>query len=257
LLPVTDTTWLWPILVAPFIGSFLGVVITRLPHGQSIVAGRSACDHCGHTLSPLELIPVVSWLFLKGKCRACGKTIDPLLPAVEAMATLVAVWAASLFSDPWLLWASAVFGWALLGLACIDARHFILSDELTLPLIPAGLAVALLLLPDRLEANVIGAVAAGAAFWALRIAYQWIRQREGLGMGDVKLAAAAGAWVGWDGIASVVLIAALVGIAAVLLSRLRGTIVSAADRVPFGTHLCIAIWLVWLYGPLTIGIPID
>lgn len=241
------------IAASAFVGSFLGVVVTRLPEGRSIVRGRSACDHCGRTLGVVDLIPLIGWAVRRGKCGSCGATIDPMLPAIELLAILVPVWAATVFDDGAQIWASCALGWTLLCLAMIDVRHFILPDVLTLPLIAAGIAALLLLWPGRAAAGAIGALAAAGGFWLVREAYCRVRAREGLGLGDVKLAAAGGAWIGWEGIASMVFIAALAGLAVAALGWSRGRAVTAADQVPFGAYLCLAIWIVWLYGPLALG----
>jgi leader peptidase (prepilin peptidase)/N-methyltransferase len=164
----------------------------------------------------------------------------------------VPLWAA-LPGDAPPLWASVLLGWTLLCLAAIDARHFLLPDALTVPLVPAGLAVALLTDPDRLTADIYGGALGFLVFASLRGAYRWARGREGLGLGDVKLLAAAGCWVGWDGLPSVVLIAAVSGLAVAALQGLRGVSFSASTRIPFGVYLCFGFWLVWLYGPLAAG----
>ena len=249
-LPESD--WFWPVVLAPFIGSFLGVLAVRLPVGGKVIVGRSVCDSCGRQLGVLDLVPLVSWLLLRGRCRSCGQKIDWLLPAIELAAIAVPIWA-SLPDDAPPVWGSALLGWTLLALAAIDFRHFVLPDVLTLPLIPAGLAIAWLTEPDRLIANLWGAALGFLVLAGVRAAYRRLRGREGLGFGDVKLLAAAGAWVGWDGLPSVMAIAALSGLAAASLQILRGETLSASSKLPFGPYLCLGLWLVWLYGPLAIG----
>lgn len=243
--------WLWPVLASPFIGSFLGVLVKRVPEGRPVVAGRSACDECGHKLEPLDLIPIASWLVLQGRCRHCGANItaQPLL--IELGALLVAVWAASV-SDGLPLWAGCILGWTLLTLAAIDFRDGILPDVLTLPLIVLGLGATYLLTPWALLDSAIGAVAGFVLFAAIRWLYRRLRGREGLGLGDAKLLAAGGAWLGWDGLPSVVLIGAGAGLVlALIMSRRGGEQLTLNQRIPFGPALCLGIWLVWLYGPLT------
>lgn len=240
----------WPIAIAPFIGSFLGTLVLRLPKGESVVGGRSVCPECGHGLGVFDLVPVLSWVSLRGRCRYCGAAIPPFYPAIELGALGVAVWAALAAPDvP--LWQSCLLGWTLLTLACIDAWKYLLPDVLTLPLLLAGLLVALVFDPDVLSARLAGAVFGFGLFWALRISYRAWRRREGLGGGDLKLLAAAGAWVGVEGIPSVILIAALSGLAgAVLRSRVTGKALGGRTRIPFGLFLALGIWLIWLYGPL-------
>jgi leader peptidase (prepilin peptidase)/N-methyltransferase len=243
--------WLWPVLASPFIGSFLGVLVMRLPEGRPVAGGRSVCDHCGHTLGPLDLVPIASWVALRGRCRHCGAKITVLPLVIELGALLVALWAVSA-SDGWALWAGCVLGWILLTLAAIDFRDGILPDALTLPLILAGLAATYFLSPWQLLDSAIGAVAGFVIFALIRWLYRRLRGREGLGLGDAKLLAAAGAWVTWDGLPSVVLIGAAAGLAiALVMSRRGGEQVSLNQRIPFGPALCLGTWLVWLYGPIT------
>jgi leader peptidase (prepilin peptidase)/N-methyltransferase len=232
---------------APFVGSFLGVVVTRSARPLSIVAPRSRCDACGHPLAPSDLVPLASWLARRGRCGYCGAAIGWFPPAIELAALGVALWAAIVASG-WWLGATCLLGWTLLALAIIDWRDFVLPDFLTLPLLAAGLIVTGVLDPAELPANLIGAVAGFAFVVLVRIVYQRLRGREGIGLGDAKLLAAAGAWVGWSGLPRAVLIASLAGIAICLLGWARGDRVSATDRVPFGAFLCLGTWLAWLYG---------
>lgn len=242
--------WLWPVLASPFIGSFLGVLVTRLPQGQPVIAGRSACDQCGHPLGPLDLVPIASWLALRGRCRHCGASITVLPLAIELGALLIALWAASV-SDGLALWAGCILGWTLLALAAIDFRDGILPDVLTLPLIVLGLVATYLLSPWQISDSTIGAAAGFVVFALVRWLYQRLRGREGLGLGDAKLLAASGAWVAWDGLPSVVLIGAAAGLAVALIMSWRGERLALDQRLPFGPALCLGTWLVWLYGPIT------
>jgi leader peptidase (prepilin peptidase)/N-methyltransferase len=242
--------WLWPVLAAPFIGSFLGVLVTRLPEGRPVAGGRSVCDQCGQKLGPLDLVPIASWLALRGRCRHCGAKITTLPLVIELGAVLVALWAASV-SDGLALWAGCILGWALLTLAAIDFRDGILPDVLTLPLIVCGLVATYFLAPWQMLDSAIGAVAGFAFFAVVRWLYRRLRGREGLGLGDAKLLAAAGAWVTWNGLPSVVLIGAAAGLAVALIMLRRGERLALDQRLPFGPALCLGAWLVWLYGPIT------
>lgn len=240
------------IVVAPFIGSFLAVVALRWGQARGAVRGRSACDACGATLAPLDLVPLVSFVGLRGRCRHCGAAIDPTHVALELGALTVVVWAAFVTSG-WILVASCALGWTLLTLAAIDWRTGLLPDVLTLPLIVAGLGVSFALDSGSLLDHVIGAAVGFVAFWALAEAYRLLRGRDGLGLGDAKLLAASGAWLSWSGLPSVILFAAFIGLALVLAQRLRGGALQATDRLAFGPALAAATWLVWLYGPLVPG----
>ena len=152
----------------------------------------------------------------------------------------------------WLLWASCGLGWVLLALAAIDQREQLLPDVLTLPLIPAGLAVAYVDDPAHLFDHAVGAIAGYAVFVLIELVYARVRGRAGLGRGDAKLLAAAGAWVAWIGLPHVVLIAALTALIAAAAARLTGHSVGATTRLAFGPWLALGTWLVWLYGPISL-----
>jgi leader peptidase (prepilin peptidase)/N-methyltransferase len=244
--------WLFPVLAAPFVGSFLGLLIARLPLGGDVVFARSTCPSCHHKLGPADLVPVVSWLGSRGRCRHCGARISFLYPGVELAALVLAVWAATVVSG-WLLWASCALAWCLLALAVIDWRHHLLPDVLTLPLIVVGLAVAYVASAAGIAAHLVGAAAGFVAFAAIAWAYRRLRGREGLGLGDAKLLAAAGAWISWVGLGSVVLIGAVTALGLAVLGAARGRGLRADTRLAFGPHLALGTWLVWLYGPLVIG----
>lgn len=240
------------ILLAPIVGSFLSVLATRLPEGQGVVLGRSRCPRCGHALGPAELVPLASYLWQRGACRHCGGTIDALYPLMEVGAVAVALWAAALTRGGDLL-ASCALGWLLLALAVADWRTYLLPNPLVLAVALAGLAASALLMPDTLADHAVGAGAGFLVFWATGALYRRWRGRDGLGLGDAKLLGALGAWVAWQGLPSVVLIGAAAALAAALLRGLRQGRLGAADRLPFGPFLALGGWIVWLYGPLSLG----
>ena len=167
------------LLAAPFIGSFLGVLIWRLPAERPIAWARSACEHCNATLTPRDLVPLVSWALRRGRCRYCGVGIGWFYPAVELAALLVAGLALG-FDRGLAAWIDAGLGWWLLALAWIDIRDWLLPDVLTLPLILVGLAEAVVLAPDTLPARAVGAVLGWAALQAIAWGYRRLRGREGL-----------------------------------------------------------------------------
>lgn len=243
------------LLIAPFIGSFLGVLIIRLPRGDDVVATRSHCDHCHHTLGPIELLPVLGALLLRGRCRHCHRKIDPFHWRVELAALAVAI-AAVLATpdptDPATLWATCVLGWALLALTWIDLRHFLLPDVLTLPLLLAGLTFTAWSQPDAIADRAAAALAGWAALAGLAALYRAWRGIDGLGGGDAKLLAAAGAWLGLAALPWLVAIAAtLTLLAALVLHRTRRAI-GRATPLPFGPGLAAAFWLLHL--ALTAGL---
>ena len=254
---------LLPLLLAPFVGSFLGTLIVRLPEGRPVVIDRSRCDACGQALGLRDLIPIASWLFLKARCRHCGATLSPFYPLIELAAVAVAAWSLLAVPSP-LIWPTAALGWVLLALSVIDTRHFILPDVLTLPLIPAGLALAWWLDPaggfgGTLLHHALGAAAGFLGFAGLALTYRRLRGREGLGLGDAKLLAAAGAWLSWTGLGSVLLWAApLALVVALAAGVIQGTLsdkLAGRSALPFGPFLALGFWLTWLYGPIRLGWP--
>lgn len=243
--------WLAPIwlalIAAPFIGSFLGVLIRRLPEGGSVIRPRSACEGCGRTLAPWEMVPVLSFAVLRGRCRYCAAPIARTHLAVELAALLVPLtaYAAGITSaEP--LWASCALGWTLLALGWIDAISFRLPDSLTLPLVVAGIAQCWGRTPEYLVGHALAAMIGWGALRAVALTYHALRHREGLGQGDAKLYAAGGAWVGIAALPSVLLLAALLGLALAGCIALRQGRLGMTARLPFGPPLAAAIWAVWL-----------
>lgn len=247
-----DQAWLWPLLAAPAIGSFLGVVVLRLPRGEAIAWARSTCRHCRHALGIRDLIPIISWAAQRGRCRHCGAALGLFYPGIELLAVAVVLWAAAALPGSQ-IWPACLLGWWLVALGWIDAKEMILPDVLTLPLIVAGLGMTGFIAPDRMASHIAGAGAGFAVIALIGFVYRRIRGRDGIGPGDAKLAAAAGAWVGWTGLPGVILIAALSGIVAALVSaRLSGGRPLAA-KLPFGPYLGLGTWIVWVHGPLVIS----
>lgn len=245
-------TWIVLASAAPFIGSFLGLLVARLPHNRPVTFGRSACDHCAHPLAARDLVPLLSWVALKGKCHYCGATIDALNFVIEIAAIGIVLWAASVTTG-FVLVATCILGWTLLAFALIDWRHQLLPDKLTLPLVLAGLGAAYFIDRTFFVDHVMGAVIGFALLYGVARIYRYARGREGLGAGDAKLLAAIGAWVSWEGLPSVVFLGTLFGLLGLFILRLGGAEIRAGDRIPFGAYLATAAWLVWLYGPLGVS----
>jgi leader peptidase (prepilin peptidase)/N-methyltransferase len=234
---------------APFVGSFVGLVADRLPRGEPLVLGRSICRDCGTTLAPPDLVPLLSWMALRGRCRFCRAPIGLMKPVTELAALAVALCSVLVVPDA-LIVPSCLLGWALLALALIDFECLVLPDRITLPLGGAGLALHAWRLDAVPVDFLIGAAAGWGSLAAVALAYRGIRRRDGLGWGDVKLFAVAGAWVGWMELPSVLLLGALIGIAGAMVTALRRD-VAAETRLPFGPALAAAIWITWLCGPLS------
>ncbi len=226
------------------VGSFLATLVLRWPRQRSVTHGRSSCDSCGRTLSSIDLVPLLSWLVVRGRCRTCGAAIDPVHPLAEALAATIG--AAALFVAPNLSGAAlALFGWLLVPLALLDARHFWLPRRLSWLLMLTGLAlggVAMRGLGLAVPAidRAVGAAVAFGALWLIAAAYRRLRGREGLGGGDAPMLAGIGAWLGWWPLPFVLLLAASAGLAIALMRRMAG-VPAEPMRFPLGTLLALAV----------------
>ena len=226
-------------VLGAIIGSFLATLILRWPEGRSVVGGRSACDHCGVVLGPLDLVPLLSLILRRGRCAQCDGAIDGLHFGVELGCAIIG--GAALWVAPGVEGAGyAVLGWGLLTLAVLDWRDFWLPDALTLPLIFLGLTLGMWTTNVVLLDRVIGAAVGYGALLAIALGYRALRGREGLGLGDAKLLAGIGAWFGWQALPFVLLIASVVALLVVGIGAVRGARVDRMTKVPLGTFLCIA-----------------
>lgn len=237
-------------VLGAIIGSFLALVSVRLPLEEEVVITPSHCRSCQTRLSPLNLVPILSWLGQRGRCSTCAAPVSPRYPLIEAAAAAIGVWAGLSSPEPLMIAATAILGWQLLLIALVDAEHFWLPDILTWPLAATGLIAAGVLAQGLPWPQIAGAVAGFALLWGLAWIYKFVRGREGLGGGDPFLFGAAGAWVGVAGLPSVLLYACAVGFAVVLARLIVRRSVSGTDRLPFGSFLAVGAWLTWLYGPL-------
>lgn len=267
--------WLYLSLVFLFslmVGSFLNVVIHRLPimmerdwHAEytdyfgdhtspipatgcyNLMVPRSRCPHCDHPIGALENIPLLSWLWLRGRCRNCRAPISPRYPLVELLTALLSVAVAATLTPGWGTLAALVLTWVLVALTFIDLDKMLLPDQLTLPLLWGGL---LFNLPGGfvpLADAVIGAMAGYLVLWALYWAFKLLTGKEGMGYGDFKLLAALGAWLGWQALPIVLLLSSLVGAAiGIGLILLRNH--HQGKPIPFGPYLAIAGWIALLWG---------
>ncbi|MFT4956652.1 MAG: leader peptidase (prepilin peptidase)/N-methyltransferase [Brevundimonas sp.] len=202
------------------------------------------------TLIPLGLLAGAASAWLTARLDDAG----PSRPSLVLLAGLAAVgaalggWAWESVATP--IVVTALLGWSLLLIAVVDARHFWLPDWLTLPLLAGGLAATALFDRPALIDHLIGAAAGFAVLWGIAALYRRTRGREGLGGGDFRLLAAAGAWTGWMGLPSVLLWASVAGLSLVLARLALKQPVSGEDRLPFGVFLALGLWMTWLYGPL-------
>ncbi|KIQ78771.1 MULTISPECIES: prepilin peptidase [Aeromonas] len=266
--------WLYFSLVFIFslmIGSFLNVVIHRLPimlerewqaeyrgyftpdEEQSteprynLMVPRSACPHCGHAITALENIPLLSWLWLKGRCGECQAPISARYPLVELFTALLSVAVAMVISPGWGTLAALLLTWVLVALTFIDLDKMLLPDQLTLPLLWGGLLFNLSGGFAPLADAVIGAMAGYLVLWSLYWAFKLLTGKEGMGYGDFKLLAALGAWLGWQALPIILLLSSLVGaIIGISLIALRKH--HQGNPIPFGPYLAIAGWIALLWG---------
>ena len=244
----------WAVALAglgAIVGSFVAALVIRWSDGRSVMRGRSECDACGRTLQAAELVPLLSALLLRGRCRGCGAAIDAWHWRIEAVAALVGL-SAGAVAPGWTGLGGAAFGWLLLALAALDLRSFWLPDRITGVLALGGLASGWAgIVPDLVD-RIIGGAGGFAALWSVGFVYARVRGREGLGGGDPKLFGAIGLWLGWALLPTVLFVAALIGLGVVAVRRLAGGQVAADDRLPLGTLLAAAAYPAWL---LMIGLP--
>jgi leader peptidase (prepilin peptidase)/N-methyltransferase len=263
---------LWCIVAAVIglcVGSFLNVVIHRLPkmleqgwadqcaelRGEApaaairynLITPRSACPHCKHPIGALENIPIVSYLAQRGKCAHCGQPISARYPVVELGATALAVAAAWTFGPTYQSIAIAALLWVLLALSVIDIDTQLLPDNLTLPLLWAGLILNSFGLIVPIQDALWGAIAGYLVLWAVYWAFKLLTGKEGMGYGDFKLLAALGAWLGWQMLPVIILLSSVVGaVLGIALILFRGR-----DRnipIPFGPYLAGAGALAVFFG---------
>ena len=266
--------WLYFSLVFLFslmIGSFLNVVIHRLPimlerewqaeylgyfnpetqpqqeERYNLMVPRSACPHCGHAITAMENIPLLSWLWLKGRCRECQAPISARYPLVELLTALLSLVVAATYPPGWALLAALLLTWVLVALTFIDLDKMLLPDQLTLPLLWGGLLFNLTGGFVPLADAVIGTMAGYLVLWSLYWAFKLLTGKEGMGYGDFKLLAALGAWLGWQALPIVLLLSSLVGafigIGLILLRNHHQN-----KPIPFGPYLAIAGWIALLWG---------
>ena len=265
------------LLVGLAVGSFLNVVIHRLPRMMesewraqcaeldglpardnerfNLVVPRSRCPACATPIRARDNIPVLSWLLLKGRCAHCGARISARYPIVEALTAGLSALVAWKFGFGSTALAVAVFTWILVALTFIDADTTLLPDDLTMPLLWLGLLVNLAgVVPGvTLQDAVVGAVAGYGVLWLIYWAFKLTTGKEGMGYGDFKLLAALGAWMGWKALLPVLLLSsivgAVVGVVLIVLKR-RGRDIP----IPFGPYLATAGFIVMLFGEFLPGI---
>jgi len=252
------------------VGSFLNVVIYRLPvmlqsewrsdclvfleqpaepekEKFNLLVPRSRCGNCGHAISAIENIPVLSYLVLLGKCAECKTPISIQYPMVEIFTALVSLVVGWHFGVSLQALAALLFSWCLIAASGIDIGHKILPDNITLPLLWLGLLLGLFNVFVDLETSVIGAICGYLSLWSVFIIFKLVTGKEGMGHGDFKLLAMLGAWTGWKMLFVIVLTSSLVGtVVGITMILLKKT--DRATQIPFGPYLAAAGWLALLWG---------
>lgn len=256
-------------LVGLAVGSFLNVVIHRLPkmmergwlaecaelRGEpapatekfTLATPRSRCPHCGHGITAIENIPLLSYLFLRGRCSGCKARISPRYPLVEALSGLLSGYAAWRFGAGWAGVGALFFVWGMIALTFIDFDTQLLPDSITLPMLWLGLLINLAGTFTDLKSAVIGAAAGYLFLWSVYWAFKLATGKEGMGYGDFKLLAAVGAWLGWQMLPLTILassmVGAAVGIALIVFARHGRNI-----PIPFGPYLAAAAIIALFWG---------
>ena len=251
------------------IGSFLNVVIYRVPKMMqresddyvasesgkpaphtdrfNLMVPRSCCPHCGHQITALENIPVLSYLVLRGKCSACKAPISPRYPMVELITGALSALLIWNFGSGWAGLATLFFAWSLIAMTFIDADTQLLPDDLTYPLLWAGLLINLNGTFVPLRDAVIGAAAGYLVLWTIYWLFKLATGKEGMGYGDFKLLAALGSWLGWTMLPTIILLSSVVG-ALVGISLIVFTKHGRDKPIPFGPYLAAAGMIALLYG---------
>ena len=238
-------------LFGALVGSFLNVCIYRLPIDKSIVFPPSACESCKRKLSWYENLPIVSWVVLGARCRTCKTRLSFKHPLIEALTAAMFGAAAWYYGPSALLASRLVFGCALIVLFAIDLEHHLLPNVVTLPGIAVGLAFSFVTEPGWI-ASLIGAVVGGGTLWLIAEAYYRIRHEDGLGMGDVKMLAMIGAFIGWQLTLVTLMMASFAGalVGLVVIALRKGDMKYA---LPFGTFLALGAALAVTVGPGLVG----
>jgi leader peptidase (prepilin peptidase)/N-methyltransferase len=230
------------------------VAMPTAPAPFNLVVPRSACPSCKAPITALQNIPVLSWLFLRGKCANCGKSISARYPFVEALTGLMSAAVAWKFGFGFPAIAALVLTWFLIALTFIDVDHQLLPDNMTLPLVWLGILLSLwgadangAPVPVDMRSSIIGAVAGYLSLWSVYHLFRLVTGKEGMGYGDFKLFAALGAWLGWKMLLPIIIFSAAVGAIsgiAILAAKKQ----SSQTPIPFGPFLAAAGWLALMFG---------
>ena len=255
------------------VGSFLNVVAYRLPlmmerdwtiecreflqlepekiddrlSRLNLATPTSACPNCGHQLHFWENVPVFGYLFLKGKCSSCKTHISAQYPVIEALTGIASMVVAYRFGVTIQTLAALFFTWVLIALTLIDLKKQLLPDNMTLPLLWAGICLSFFGVFTDLASSVIGAIAGYLILWSVYQLFKLVTKKEGMGFGDFKLLAAMGAWIGYNYLPQIILLSSIVG-SVIGISMLVLGKTKSQQTIPFGPYLAIAGWIAMLWG---------
>jgi leader peptidase (prepilin peptidase)/N-methyltransferase len=257
------------LLFGAIIGSFLNVVIFRLPlilraewtheaklflgmessndQSLSLSSPRSRCPDCGTQLKAIHNIPLLSYCFLQGRCSNCNSLISIQYPLIELLSAFVTAFILITYGISETSLLCLIFSYSLIALAVIDMREQILPDQITIPLLWIGLIASLFGYWSNPTSAIIGASLGYLSLWSVMHLFKWITGKEGMGYGDFKLNAAIGAWLGWQTIPSIILVSSFLG---VLIGLFAIVFLGQDRRSPFafGPYLCLAGWIAMLWG---------
>jgi leader peptidase (prepilin peptidase)/N-methyltransferase len=233
--------------VGAVVGSFLNVLIFRIPEGQSIVLPSSHCPKCGHAVRVYDNIPIISYLILRGKCRDCHEKISVQYPIVEAITAFMSLLLFLKFGLSFKYLSSFIFTCALITITFIDLRHQIIPDVISLPGIPVFFFLAVFFMDVTIWDALLGILIGGGCLFAIAFLYEVITKREGMGGGDIKLLAMLGAFLGWKSLFFILFVSSLLGaVVGVSAMIIKGQDMKYA--VPFGPFLSIAAVLYLFVG---------
>ena len=213
---------------------------------------RSRCPKCGHLITAWQNIPIISWLILRGRCHHCGGQVSARYPLVEALTLMMSLVVLGLWGYQWLTAGLLLFTWGLIALTFIDYDTQLLPDQITLPLMWGGILSALAFGHITLVDSIIGAVVGYLVLWALYWAFKLATGKEGMGYGDFKLLAALGAWLGWQTLPAIALIASLAGLIYALVSIILRAM-RREEPIAFGPFLATAGWVTLIFREELIG----
>lgn len=235
------------VLIGMVVGSFLNVCIYRLPREESLVYPGSHCPGCGAPIKPYDNIPILSYLLLKGRCRICQKRISVRYPLVEALTGGVALALALRYGWSHETLIFFLLTCSLIVVSFIDLDYQIIPNSITYPGIPMGVAASFLLPQVSLQDSLIGLAAGAGILWLVAVLFQWLRKKEGMGFGDVKLLAMIGAFLGWKAVILTLVLSSFVG-AIVGYAALRLSGKDVKEPIPFGPFLALGALMYMLGG---------